>query len=62
MLWRAAPCAAAGIGGGAVFFVGAAADDDDKHPLGGSIGFFPPFYSTALLPLLLQKELAAECQ
>jgi len=37
----------------AAFIVGAPDDDDDKHPLGGSIGFFPPFYSTA--PLLLQN-------
>ncbi|MBL8120028.1 MAG: hypothetical protein JNJ78_21025 [Anaerolineae bacterium] len=31
-------------------------------PFGGSIGAFPPFYSAAPLPLLLQKELALRCQ
>jgi len=31
-------------------------------PLGGSLAAFPPFFTAAPLSLLLQKELAAECQ
>ncbi|MBL8119970.1 MAG: hypothetical protein JNJ78_20735, partial [Anaerolineae bacterium] len=31
-------------------------------PLGGSIAFFPPFFTTTPLPLLLQNKSASLCQ
>ncbi|MBN8618418.1 MAG: hypothetical protein J0L63_05905 [Anaerolineae bacterium] len=43
----------------AAVFVGDDDDDDDKPTLGGSLGAFPPVYSAAPLPLLLQNKLAS---